>query len=155
MTSEYGEQVKAWEPSIAVHFQILLSPLWEWRDYQAAVRITEGEDHGQLWHDMWAKILHWLFITFAGWLFIFYPLLRPSCCCRWIAFVTVVVGTGFLIHHLIDVATTYKGYYHMGIGGYLLIAAYVLFATYICLDIATPHPDSERLTVRCRGTVPQ
>ena len=137
MTSPYGEQVKAWEPSVALHLQILFSPFWVWRDHQGAMRFIEPQDLDldQLRHVMWAKILYWLFITLAGWLFVFYPLLRRSYRSRWIAFVTVVVGTGFLVHHLIDTATTYEGYYHMGIGGYLLIAAYMSFATYICLDI--------------------
>ena len=139
MTSQLGEHVKAWEPSIALHFRILFSPLIEWFDYREFISMSERPDG--LLADMWRHISYWLPITLTGWLFLTYPALqrlRGSALrrfARYSALLTTALGTGFLIHHLIGWATIYDGFYHMGGGGYFLMAAYFLLTLLIFFDI--------------------
>jgi hypothetical protein len=134
MTSQHGEHVKAWEPAISIHLQILFSPVIEWFDYQSFIPISDLPD--QIWSDMWSHIFYWLSITATGWLFLLYPALRRWPAVRWPAFGISVLGLAFLIHHLYDWATIYEPYFHLGTGGYFLVSAYLAFATYICMDAA-------------------
>lgn len=138
MTSHFGEQVKVWEPSIALHLRILFSPLLEWHNYQSFIADSELSD--SIWTDMWKNIIYWLPITLTGWLFLLYPSLRRlrnsklRRGVRYFALVTTALGSGLLIHHLIHWATIYDGYYHMGSGGYFLISAYLSLVFLISID---------------------
>jgi hypothetical protein len=132
MTSQYGEHVKEWEPTIAIHFQILFSPLIEWFDYRSFITSSDLPD--EIWSEMWLHIFYWLSITATGWLFLLYPILRRWPAVRWPAFGVSILGLAFLIHHLYEWATLYEPYFHLGAGGYFLVSAYFAFAAYICMD---------------------
>ena len=148
MTSQFGEQVKNWEPALSLHLQIFLSPISEWLNYQVCLSSLKPDEAmlglpDECRSDMWRNIIYWLPITLTGWLFLGYPLLRRlrqlpmRRRVRYCALFTSAGGTVLLTNHLVRWATLYTGYYHMGSGGYFLMSAYLLLSLVILIDTIT------------------
>jgi hypothetical protein len=132
MSSDLGEQVKVWEPAMALHMRILFAPAIEILDgFSFLDSIAIGE-RAELWNQVLWQVAYWLPITFTGWLLLLYPLAhrlssppaRRYLCL--VALVIALIGTGLLVRHLLRWAMLYEGYYHMGIGGYFVMLAFVV-----------------------------
>jgi hypothetical protein len=141
MSSDLGEQVKAWEPAIALHVRILFAPVIEVLDGLSTLSSIAFSDRGEFWNQMFRQVAYWLPITLAGWLLLLYPLARQLTSpparryLRLIALVIAVIGAGLLVHHLLRWATLYEGQYHMGIGGYFLMLAFLAQCALLLTDI--------------------
>jgi hypothetical protein len=142
MSSQLGEQVVAWEPAINLHFRVLLAPALQTLDALSFLSSlgTDDERHA-LWAQTFYHIAYWLPITLAGWLMLLYPLVYRSTqtptrrYLRWMAWMTAMIGTGLLAHHLVHWATLYAGYYHMGLGGYFAMLAFSALSSLLLCDV--------------------
>jgi hypothetical protein len=140
MSSDLGEQVKVWEPAMALHMRILFAPVIQVVDGLDFLNSVEFRDRGELWNQMFWQMAYWLPMTLAGWLMLLYPLvhrvtsLRARRYLHLIALVIAVTGTGLLVHHLLRWATLYEGYFHMGIGGYFVMGAFFSLCALMVFD---------------------
>jgi hypothetical protein len=145
MSSHLGEQVKAWEPPIALHLRIFFAPLIEVLDGLAGVGEINDRDLKEYWRVIYAQIAYWLPITLAGWLMLLYPLvnyLRKRIASKSIrraaqscALVIAIAGTAFVTHHLYRWATLYEGHYHMGTGGYFVMLSFAALCALMLHDL--------------------
>jgi cation transport ATPase len=145
MSSHLGETVKAWEPAIKLHVRVLFAPVIDLLDGFSFANSIEARHETEMWTQVFYDIAYWLPITLSGWLMLLYPLVnylskRITNQTRRRSFqistlMISVIGTSFLMHHLFHWATLYEGYYHMGIGGYFVMLAFLALCALVLNDV--------------------
>ena len=166
MTSWHGEEVELWTPPAATHWLLALEPTIRVIDYCSAKK--DPNDHGDGFEAGQAESIRrafystpaaygW-FIIVASVLIVPWAWIRPITnallrrCLRiagWILLAAVPLLTLDFYRH----ATTYEGYFHLGLGAYLIVTAYLFIGSSLLLQFARAKK-AEPIIVADRPPVP-
>jgi len=161
MTGQFGENVKVWCSPGGTHLKLALEPVAQ--VWECIFCEVPPDAHGDSREDCqraylgqalyflpascgWFSI--WLSVVLMPWFWI-----RPIVNGRvrrflWIAGVVMLVAVPLLAREYYHWATVYKGYFHLGLGAYLVVLAYVCIGSSLLRQFAgkqqaeprTPEP---------------